>query len=125
MCTRASIQTPPSFRAGATGSASSTTGATTATTSATSGATTTATTGATTSASTTGSGMGMCTTNADCGPLPMECAYLIADKCNAKGLCVMRPLGSPCGAIILENGCGCSGQAVMWKGGCHPDEPNG
>jgi len=55
----------------------------------------------------------------------MECAFLIADKCNAKGVCVMRPPGSPCGAIILENGCGCTGQAVMWKGGCKPDEPTG
>ena len=55
----------------------------------------------------------------------MACAYAISDACSAAPTCVTIPAGSPCGAIVLEMGCGCDGNDVMWRGGCHPALPNG
>jgi hypothetical protein len=55
----------------------------------------------------------------------MRCGYSIADGCSATPMCVTMPAGSPCGAILVEHGCGCDGTDVMWYGGCHPQYPNG
>jgi hypothetical protein len=55
----------------------------------------------------------------------MTCAYAIASACAATPTCVTIPMGSPCGAIILEQGCGCDGTLVTWRGGCHPQLPTG